>query len=192
MRQIGPWRSLKAKLEKSLANSALVCWSTRCGRSKLPSKKWDYPETITLWKQSWPHAEAAGERDMQPAPRCSSSEPNTWAMKPSDAPASVSICLQPPRGPQQQQKLPGWAHQPLEWRETMINHCCKPLSFGLVFTLQCINNDYASTLFGFFSMCFLVNKHCVSLGSNYPFLKCSQLFFFFSIYTENSNNIYFI
>ena len=62
----------------------------------------------------------------------------------------------------------------------MINHCCKPLHFGLVFTQQCINNDYASTPVGFFSMCFLVNKHCVSLDSNYPFLKCSQHALFFS------------
>lgn len=180
MRQIGPWRSLKAKLEKSLANSALVFWSTCCGGSKLPSKKWDYPETITLCGSLAGHMLKLLEREACNQPLGVPAQSQTcglWRLQ--MPPASVSICLQPPRGPKQQQKLPGWTHQPLGWRETMINHCCKPLRFGLVFTLQCINNDHANTPFGFFSMCFLVNKHCVSLDSNYPFLKCSQLSFFF-------------
>ena len=181
-------KDFESQIRKSFANSVSVYWSTRCGGNQLPDKKSDYPETITLCRS---HVLKLLER-CPTSPQVFQPQSRTcgpWGLQ--TPPASASDCthMKDPN----KQKLPVWTHQPPEPCETMINHRCKSLHFGLVFTLQCINSDHASTPTGFSSMCFLVNNHCVSLDINYPCLNVqSACCFFPSIHTGNSNNIYFI
>lgn len=189
MSQNWPQRTLKVKLEKALQTvlrsiGALavrgISWQIRSLTTLRPS----HCVEATCWS-CWRERCPTSPQVFQPQSRTC----RPWGLQ--TPPASASDCthMKDPN----KQKLPVWTHQPPEPWETMINHCCKSLHFGLVFTLQCINSDHASTPTGFSAMCFLVNNHWVSLDITYPFRNVqSACSFFPSIHTGNGNNVHFI
>lgn len=123
--RMDPCRTLKAKLGKSLASTALVYWSAcSVGENWLTSKKSDYPETTTLGRSlTWPGVEDAVEQDAQPALRCSSlrgGHVSNHAFRcPQLQPPSDGNHMKDPN----KQKWPCRAHHPPDLWETRTNHC---------------------------------------------------------------------